>query len=156
DAEDAKTRTGFLSEARAASRLDHPNIARIYDYGEAPDGRPFLVMELVKGRNLRQVLKDGPLSPSESIAIVHSILRALKEAHRNGLVHRDIKPANVMLTEGGEVKVLDFGLAKETESPVTGRLSQAVTLAAGITLPGIVCGTPEYMSPEQARGQVVD
>jgi tetratricopeptide (TPR) repeat protein len=113
-------------------------------------------MELVKGRNLRQVLKDGPLSPSESIAIVHSILRALKEAHRNGLVHRDIKPANVMLTEGGEVKVLDFGLAKETESPVTGRLSQAVTRAAGITLPGIVCGTPEYMSPEQARGQVVD
>src|SRR5215469_18783451 len=92
----ADFRSRFLSEARAASRLDHPNIARIYDYGEAPDGRPFLVMELVKGRNLRQVLKDGPLSPSESIAIVHSILRALKEAHRNGLVHRDIKPANVM------------------------------------------------------------
>src|SRR5437016_11828106 len=89
----------FLTEARAASRLDHPNIARVYDYGEAPDGRPFLVMELVTGTTLSQALREGLLSADSSIHIVEEVLRALAEAHRRGLVHRDIKPGNVMLTE---------------------------------------------------------
>src|SRR5262245_46391649 len=75
--DDVRTRSRFLTEARAASRLVHPNVARVYDYGETEDGRPFLVMELVKGRNLRQVLKNGPMSPAASIAVVESILRAL-------------------------------------------------------------------------------
>ena len=107
-------RTGI--EARAASRLDHPNIAHIYDYGEAPDGRPFPVMELVQGKTLREVLKDGPLPLPRSIDITKGVLRALREAHRNHVIHRDIKPGNVMLTEAGEVKVLDFGLAKQIVS----------------------------------------
>ncbi len=146
----------FLKEARAASRLDHANIARIYDYGEANDGRPFLVMELVHGVTLHQALRDGPLSPERSVAVAVNVVRALREAHRAGLVHRDIKPSNVMLTESGEVKVLDFGLAKEMTAELTGRLSQAVTASASLTLPGVVRGTPAYMSPEQVRGQLLD
>jgi len=146
----------FLGEARAASRLDHPNIARIYDYGEAPDGRPFLVMELVRGTTLREVLKSGALTAARSIGIVDGVLRALQEAHRNGLVHRDIKPSNVMLTGMDEVKVLDFGLAKEIPDDFSSRLSQAVTSPMGHTQPGALPGTPGYMSPEQARGKRLD
>jgi len=149
-------RTRFLIEARAASHLDHSNIAHIYDYGEAPDGRPFLVMELVQGKTLREVLKSGPLPPASSIHITQGVLRALREAHRNHLVHRDIKPANVMLTESGEVKVLDFGLAKEILAERTGLVSQAATEPMGVTRPGVAPGTPEYMSPEQARGIFLD
>jgi len=149
-------RVRFLKEARAASQLDHPNIARIYDYGEAPDGRPFLVMELVKGTSLRQVLRDGPLPPASSIGIVEGVLRGLREAHRTGLIHRDIKPANVMLAESGDVKVLDFGLAKPILDPPTGEISEAATIELGPTHPGVVRGTPEYMSPEQARGGILD
>ncbi len=146
----------FLKEARAASRLDHANIARVYDYGEAEDGRPFLVMELVNGVTLHRALRDGPLRPDRSIAVVVSVVRALREAHRNGLVHRDIKPGNVMLTETGEVKVLDFGLAKEMTAELTGDLSQAATAPMSVTLAGVVRGTPGYMSPEQVRGQLLD
>ena len=146
----------FLTEARSASRLDHPNIAHIYDYGEAPGGRPFLVMELVRGTTLREVLKSGALTAVRSIGIVDGVLRALREAHRNGLVHRDIKPANVMLTPTNEVKVLDFGLAKEIPDDLSCPPSQVVTSPMGHTQPGALPGTPGYMSPEQARGRRLD
>lgn len=146
----------FLIEARAASRLNHPNIAHVYDYGESDDGRPFLVMELVRGTDLRERLKHGPLSPARSLEITGSVLQALCEAHRNGLIHRDIKPANVMITEAGAVKVLDFGLAKEIRAAPTGRLSEAATVPMGLSVAGVVRGTPQYMSPEQARGGILD
>lgn len=149
-------RSRFLSEARAASRLDHPNIARIYDYGDPPDGRPFLVMELIAGTTLRQVLKEGPLPWARSVGIVEGVARALREAHRNGFLHRDIKPSNVMLTEAGEVKVLDFGLAKEILEAPTGTGLEAETVTMGPTRPGALPGTPAYMSPEQARAGLLD
>ncbi len=148
----------FLAEARAASGLDHPNIARVYDYGEAPDGRPFLVMELVRGTTLSQTLRNGSLTAAASIGVVEKVLRALAEAHRRGLVHRDIKPGNVMLTESDDVKVLDFGLAKPIlDAPSSGH-SEAETRALDPTqtILGVVRGTPEYMSPEQARGLRLD
>jgi tetratricopeptide (TPR) repeat protein len=156
DVEDGGKPGGFLLEARAASRLDHPNIARVYDYGEAPDGRPFLVMELVEGSTLRQTLRDGPLPPARGIEISASVLRALREAHRHGLVHRDIKPGNVMLNRDGDVKVLDFGLAREILAVDTATASPGATVAMGDSIPGVIRGTPEYMSPEQARGLVLD
>jgi tetratricopeptide (TPR) repeat protein len=146
----------FQHEARAASKLIHTNIARIYDYGECPDGRPFLVMELVNGTSLREVLRQGRLTGTKPGEIVGGVLRGLTEAHRNGLVHRDIKPANVMLAESGEVKILDFGLVKEIVAP--GEIAPGPdgdTLSA-LSTPGLVAGTPAYMSPEQARGGRVD
>jgi serine/threonine protein kinase len=153
-------RRRFQREARAASSLTHPNIARIYDYGEAPDGRPFLVMELVDGTSLKQVLRQGRLEPEKAAAIATGLLRGLGEAHARGLVHRDIKPANVMLCPSGEVKILDFGLAKEASLvAVAGNAlvpqDEAAT-STGLTLAGMIAGTPAYMSPEQARGGVVD
>ena len=150
----------FQHEARTASRLAHPNIARVYDYGEAPDGRPFLVMELVRGTSLRDLLRRGRLEPARASAIAIGILHALEEAHAHGLVHRDIKPANVMVDEGGTVRVLDFGLAKaaapyaepaDNEDP-----GEAQTVTGGLTVPGAVPGTPAYMSPEQASGGPID
>jgi tetratricopeptide (TPR) repeat protein/predicted Ser/Thr protein kinase len=147
----------FQMEARAASALTHANIARIYDYGESPDGRPFLVMELVEGTSLRNVLRAGRLTATRASAVAAGILRALAEAHSNGLVHRDIKPANVMLTESGEVKVLDFGLAKRISGLADhDQGPEDETLTAGLTVPGTVVGTVPYMSPEQARGANVD
>ena len=149
----------FEREARAASRLTHPNIARIYDYGESADGRPFLVMELVQGTTLRDVLRKGRLEAPRVGAIIADVLRALAEAHSQGLVHRDIKPANVMLGPGDEVKVLDFGLAKQIPTTPPGEKldpSDVETETATLTAPGRVAGTPAYMSPEQARGGVVD
>jgi serine/threonine protein kinase/tetratricopeptide (TPR) repeat protein len=150
----------FRREARAASRLTHPNIARVYDYGEGPDGRPFLVMELVSGISLRDKLRQGRLEPPQTTAIVAGILRALGEAHANGLVHRDIKPANVMINSEGEVKVLDFGLAKEIRTNAVGvdcHPSEMETITdVWHTAQGVIAGTPSYMSPEQARGGLVD
>lgn len=145
----------FLQEARAASQLTHPNIARIYDFGTAPDGRPFLVMELVHGVSLKELLRRGPLTVDRAAATVAGVLRALSDAHAHSLVHRDIKPGNVMLTESDEVKVLDFGLAKEM-IPVPSPGDETATTIADATAIGIVMGTPGYMSPEQVRGVAVD
>jgi len=148
--ENAAYRARFLREARAASALNHPHIARIYDYGETAHGQPFLVMELVSGEDLGHLLARGGISVLQAVRIVEETAEALAEAHRSGIVHRDIKPSNIVINEHGQVKVLDFGLAKAyRESTPTSEDSE--TVATSATAQGVVLGTPAYMSPEQAR-----
>ena len=150
-------RARFLREARAASALDHPHIARIYDYGETPHGQPFIVMELVGGQTLYEMLATGALDLERAAEIVEQVAEALGEAHRHGIIHRDIKPSNVALNERGEVKVLDFGLAKQLTSEREHSSAQnAPTLVAPHTRSGVIMGTPLYMSPEQAKSEPVD
>jgi serine/threonine protein kinase/Tfp pilus assembly protein PilF len=146
----------FLREARAASMLSHPHIATIYDYGETPEGFPFIVMEEVKGNPLSDLLHDGELTLSRAIEIVEDVASALVEAHEHGIVHRDIKPSNVFINERGQVKVLDFGLAKQLNEEHTQADPDARTLLATHTRSDIVVGTPLYLSPEQAMSAPVD
>ena len=143
-------RARFLREARAASALSHPHIARIYDYGETAGGQPFLVMELVTGEDLSHLLARGGMSVLQSMRIAEEVAEALGEAHRSGIIHRDIKPSNIVIDELGQVKVLDFGLAKlyREPAPPTG---DSPTVLTSATAEGTVLGTPAYMSPEQAR-----
>ncbi len=146
----------FNQEARAASALNHPNIITIYDIGEA-DGLQFIVSEFVDGETLGSRIERGPLPLKETLDIAIQIASALKASHKAGIVHRDLKPDNIMLTPEGNVKVLDFGLAKETGSPVfRASDSDARTLAIVTTSPGMILGTPQYMSPEQIRGSQLD
>lgn len=144
----------FLSEARLAARLQHKNIAVIHDCAQTEDGRPYLVMEYLEGETLAKSLRGSSLSLNRRIAIVQEILEAVGEAHRKGILHRDLKPSNVMLTLRGNVKVLDFGLAKTFRdiSPEEVDL-YAETMANAQTYEGTILGTPHYMSPEQARGE---
>ncbi len=151
--DDPERRARFVREARAASALNHPNIVTVYDIDETPDGSDCITMEYVEGRSLDRVIAAGPLPLDEALRYAGDVLRALAAAHAAGIVHRDVKPANVMLTTSGQVKVLDFGLAKVFAAPAGGET--AATLARG-TRPGIVLGTPAYMSPEQARGEPVE
>jgi len=147
--ENTQFRARFLKEARAASALNHPHIAGIYDYGESPDGHPFIVMELVSGEDLFHALRRGPMPVAQSLRIIEEVAEALGEAHRQGIAHRDIKPSNIVLGERGEVKVLDFGLAKQMqEAPPS---QDASTILTSATIEGTILGTPQYMSPEQAR-----
>jgi tetratricopeptide (TPR) repeat protein/predicted Ser/Thr protein kinase len=147
--ENSQFRARFLQEARAASALNHPHIASIYDYGETPEGHPFIVMELVSGEDLFQVLRSGPMPVEQSLRIVEQVAEALGEAHLQGIAHRDIKPSNIVLGERGEVKVLDFGLAKQMrEAPPS---QDDSTIATSATMAGTILGTPQYMSPEQAK-----
>src|ERR1700722_2857486 len=141
----------FITEARAASRLNHPHSVGIIDFGKSPDGLLYLVMEFLRGRDLARVIyEDGPLPFRRIVDVLRQTLAALAEAHNEGIIHRDLKPENIIVEpvrSGGDfVKVVDFGLAK----------IRADTSQPSITSPGIVCGTPEYMSPEQARGDVLD
>ena len=158
---DPERRLRFEREAQAAAALDHPNIAVIHEVGEA-DGHPFLVMQLVKGQTLRQILADRRLSVKEWLQIATAISDGLAHAHKNGIVHRDLKPENVMLTDEGQVKLLDFGLAKllePTEAATAGTSgldSKLQTISRELTMAGKVLGTVAYMSPEQARGETVD
>ena len=143
----------FQREARAASALNHPHICTIYDIGEE-DGRSFLAMELLEGQTVRDRLKKSPCSPEELLDLAIQISDAMEAAHGKGIIHRDIKPANLFITNRGQAKVLDFGLAKvETMAS-----SNAITPAdeTQLTGSGSVMGTISYMSPEQARGQQVD
>ncbi|MDO5533382.1 MAG: protein kinase, partial [Propionibacteriaceae bacterium] len=141
----------FRREAQAAAGLNHPNIVSVYDTGEEIDPQsqtpvPYIVMELVEGRTLRDILRDGrKILPRRALEFTVGVLEALAYSHKAGIVHRDIKPANVMLTSTGIVKVMDFGIARAVADT-----SSTMTQTAA------VIGTAQYLSPEQARGETVD
>ncbi len=139
----------FRREAQAAAGLNHPAIVSVYDTGEEVTESgvlPYIVMEQVNGKTIREVIRSGERLPfSRAIAVTRGILEALEYSHRNGIVHRDIKPANVMLTTGGDVKVMDFGIARALDDA-----------SATVTHAWTVVGTANYLSPEQARGEVAD
>lgn len=157
DSNDHHLRARFLREARAASALNHPNIAAIYDYGQTEQGQPFIVMELITGKTLGCMMEEGKLSLGRALEIVRDVALALSEAHSHGIVHRDIKPSNVIIDERANVKVLDFGLAKHINGEAFKSVdADASTLLATWTQSGIVVGTPLYLSPEQAMGQNLD
>jgi serine/threonine-protein kinase len=142
----------FMTEARAASQLNHPNSVAVFDFGRTEDGQPYLVMEFLRGKDLARVAhEEGPLSFGRIVDVLRQVLAALGEAHDLGIVHRDLKPENVILEplrRGGDfVKVVDFGLAK---------LKADAQAPSNVTSPGIVCGTPDYMAPEQGRGDAID
>jgi serine/threonine protein kinase len=150
-------RARFLREARAVSELSHPAIATLFDYGETDEGRPFLVMELARGRPLTELMQNGELTLRRAVEIVTDIAMALAEAHARGVIHRDIKPSNIMIDDGGQVKVLDFGLAKQlNKDHIASSEPEAQTLLSTETRSGVVLGTPAYLSPEQAIGGDVD
>jgi serine/threonine-protein kinase len=141
-AEDPEFRERFRREARAAAGLAHPNIVGIFDFGEW-DGTPYIAMELVDGRTLKDVIRQrGPLPPATAIAVMEQILRALGYAHKRGIVHRDVKPQNVIVDEEGRAKVADFGIARAGASQMTET--------------GTIVGTVQYISPEQAEARPVD
>lgn len=144
----------FDQEARSASALNHPNILTIHEVGEQ-DGTHFIVMEFVEGETLRNRLLRGKMPPEEVLDKSIQISSALSAAHQAGIVHRDIKPENIMVRPDGYVKILDFGLAKLTETQTSASDTQALTVSLN-TEPGTVMGTIKYMSPEQARGITVD
>jgi serine/threonine-protein kinase len=152
-AADNAFRTRFRLEAQAASRMSHPAIVRVYDAGEDVevdgDGSqhpvPFIVMELVQGRLLKDIIAAGPVTVPDAVRYVDGILEALEYSHRAGVVHRDIKPGNVMVTERGQVKVMDFGIARA--------VSDSSSTVAETTA---IIGTASYFSPEQAKGEPVD
>lgn len=152
-ASDPVFRTRFRHEAQAAARMAHPTIVRVFDAGEEivrePGGGetvvPYIVMEYVEGRLLKDIIADGPLAVAEAARIAEGILTALEYSHRAGVVHRDIKPGNVMVTSSGQVKVMDFGIARAISDS-----------AATVAQTSSILGTAQYFSPEQARGETVD
>src|SRR5690606_3100734 len=135
-------------EAQSAAQLNHPAVVAVYDTGEDMlngAAAPYIVMEYVEGQTLRDVLQDTHrLMPDRALEIMAGVLKALAYSHRMGIVHRDIKPANVMLTENGEIKVMDFGIARSVSDA-----------QATMTQTAQVIGTAQYLSPEQARGDKV-
>jgi serine/threonine protein kinase len=148
----------FRREARAASKLEHPNSVQVVDFGVEPDGMTYLAMEFLEGRELyRAIFEDWPLGPDRSAKIIAQVLSVLQAAHDLGIVHRDLKPENVMLVQRPDehgnlvevVKVADFGIAKSIANT-------ASEDSLNLTRDGTVHGTPEYMSPEQARGEELD
>jgi serine/threonine protein kinase/tetratricopeptide (TPR) repeat protein len=158
-AQDSQLLERFQREARAASALNHPNICTIHSI-EQHERRHFIVMELLEGETLAQKMGRQPMEMDKLLPLGLQIADALESAHAKGIVHRDIKPANIFLAERGQVKILDFGLAKvsRSESGQGAPVEQGETQAFGneLTSPGAVVGTVSYMSPEQARGQLVD
>jgi serine/threonine-protein kinase len=154
--EDPERFARFEREARVLASLNHPNIAAIYDLAE-DQGTHFLVLELAEGEDLAASLSRGPIPVMDALPLASQIAEALEAAHDKGIVHRDLKPANVMLGPDGTVKVLDFGLARASEPDADAAdLTRSPTLTAQMTQAGVILGTAAYMSPEQARGQVVD
>ncbi len=140
---DDEAKARFVQEAKAASALDHPNICAIYEIGEASDGKLYIAMPFYDGQTLKYRLENGPLDVDEAVSIAIKLAHGLERAHEAGIVHRDIKPANIMVTNRGEVKILDFGVAKLGEG-------------IGLTTTGSTVGTVSYMSPEQASGHGSD
>ncbi|WKK60634.1 Stk1 family PASTA domain-containing Ser/Thr kinase [Corynebacterium sp. P3-F1] len=148
-ARDENFRERFRKEAQNSARLNHPNIVAVYDTGETiVEGIsiPYIVMEHIKGRDLRAIVReDGPLRPEEAAALLYPVTLALQASHDSGIIHRDVKPANIMITSTGEVKVMDFGIARALDDST-----------AAMTQTSAVIGTAQYLSPEQARGKTAD
>ncbi len=152
-ATDPAFRMRFRQEAQSAARMAHPTIVRVFDAGEETvvdaSGHevqlPFIIMEYVEGRLLKDVIHDGPLEPQAAVRVIEGVLTALEYSHRAGVVHRDIKPGNIMITTAGQVKVMDFGIARA--------VSDSSTTVAQTTA---ILGTASYFSPEQAKGETVD
>ena len=134
----------FRKEALAAGGLNHPGIVAVYDSGEE-NNSPYIVMELVSGQTLRQKLQAEQLPLSTSLEIIKGILQALDYSHNKGIIHRDIKPSNIMITDSGDIKVMDFGIARATDD-----------IGATLTNTWNVVGTAQYLSPEQATGEMAD
>ncbi|HET9326802.1 MAG TPA: protein kinase [Candidatus Eisenbacteria bacterium] len=155
-ARDPERLSRFEREARLLASLNHPNIAAIYGLEEA-DGQRFLVLEYVEGETLAERIERGRVPLDETLSIGRQIAAALEAAHESGVIHRDLKPGNVKITPAGDVKVLDFGLAKGAGSADSSPdFTQSPTIAYAPTGAGVILGTAAYMSPEQARGKVVD
>ena len=154
-ADDPDRLARFTREAQILASLNHPNIAAIHGIEEA-EGTRALVLELVEGPTLADRIAQGPLPLDEALPIAQQIAEALEAAHEAGVIHRDLKPANIKVKDDGTVKVLDFGLAKALEPAPDVDPSQSPTLTAAATQVGVIMGTAAYMSPEQARGKVVD
>jgi tetratricopeptide (TPR) repeat protein/predicted Ser/Thr protein kinase len=152
-ASDERARQRLLREAKTAAVLDHPNICAIYEVGE-DDGHNFIVLQYIEGETLASRLRRQRPELREVLAIAGQVADALREAHARGIVHRDIKPDNIMLTSRGQVKVLDFGLAKMLRDP--GVLESDAQTGSLLSVPGVVMGTVPYMSPEQVRGEELD
>jgi serine/threonine-protein kinase len=146
-ARDPHLATTLLREGRLASRAHHPGIVDVTDFGTTPDGRTYLVMELVDWPTLRDLLDEGPLGGDRAVSIGRQILFALEEAHRQGVVHRDLKPANVFVGPADVVKIGDFGTARGLRPGEAGVRD---------TRENTVTGSPDYMSPEHCRGQLTD
>jgi serine/threonine protein kinase len=148
-------RARFEVEARAVAALNHPHIVSIFDFGEV-NGNPYAVSELIEGQSLRALLRRGPVPTRKLIDIAVQIAEGLAAAHAAGIAHRDVKPENIMISGDGRIKILDFGLARSA-SRTSGALNgNGATVTVRVTQPGTVLGTPNYMSPEQARGEVAD
>jgi eukaryotic-like serine/threonine-protein kinase len=155
-AKDAERLARFEREAKLLATLNHAHIASVYGLDEH-EGARYLAMELVEGDTLEQRLKAGPLPVEEALRLALQIAEALEAAHEKGVVHRDLKPANVMVTPQGEIKVLDFGLAKAfSGDPNAASPAHSPALSLAMTQQGLILGTAGYMSPEQASGQGTD
>ncbi len=143
----------FRREARAVAKLSHPNLVRVLDFGKSLDGRVFLTMDLLVGESLDATLRRGPIAWSEAARIASAVCGALAAAHATGLIHRDIKPQNVMTTPAGEVKLLDFGIARAAaDAPDVRAADPKERVLRGFA----ILGTPEYMAPEQVAGGAID
>ncbi len=142
----------FHREARSLAALQHPNIASVYGF-EEDGGRRFLVMELVEGPDLSERLRAGPIPVEEAVPLALQLLDGLATAHEQGIVHRDLKPANIKLTPSGDLKILDFGLARAYAGDPGSEVDilSSPTITAAMTQAGVILGTAAYMSPEQAR-----
>src|SRR5450631_299633 len=153
-AQDPERLRRFEHEAQAAAALNHSNILAVYQFGMHEDA-PYLVSELLEGETLRQVLRRGPLPLRKALDYAVQIAHGLAAAHEKGIIHRDLKPENLFVTKDGRVKILDFGLAKLTQTDPSSNTSMA-TVTHGATEAGVVMGTAGYMSPEQIRGMALD
>jgi Tol biopolymer transport system component len=149
---DLSIRHRLLREARVAAALEHPSICRVFELGE-PDGPMFIAMEHVEGETLAARLARGPVPLPQALSWSARIAAALEEAHGKGIVHRDLKPANVMITASGDIKVMDFGLARALPGAIA---RDGVAWSSGLSVAGMILGTPGYMAPEQVRGEAVD